>query len=131
MTNQNQTLESVLTTTLVDGKQAVGDAVNWALKQAPDLCEQYLRWEFAEAVVCFIFCAIGVALMAWVTRFLWVKEYDDREDGSLCRFVSSIVGAICVALLIVQMGLSTAQALKVSIAPKVYLVEFAAQLIKR
>lgn len=132
MTNE---LEQVLADTIKDSKMAVGEAVNWAITQAPDLCEQYLAYSFYSAtitlitvVVCAMLLIASVLLAFKHTSRL--EQYDDAKF--VIRILAVVVSVSLFVAVIVPIAISSVKDIvKIKLAPKVYLVEFASSLIKR
>jgi len=91
-------------------------------KELPDVIKQFLLWKFWEAL------AIGVfGLLVFLPISLWViyKDYRSWDVGAGIAFGSiSAVTALLVGFC------ALLEALKIHIAPKVYLLEWAATQVR-
>jgi hypothetical protein len=123
MTN---TLESVLTEAIVDGKKAVGNAVNWALEQAPDVCGQYLKFQFISSIVWALF-VLSLAIATGKTAHWAIFESSFNTEGRVILSIFSIAAFVIASIGFLDFALD---AIKIKVAPKVYLVEFASKLVK-
>lgn len=101
----------------------------FSLEQIPDVLNQLLIFKFAEAIVVIVFCTIFITLSyIWFTILVsQEKEYGMWSDS---KVIASIVGGFVSALSIVCIMLSIIDILKITLAPKLYLIEYAAHLIK-
>lgn len=132
----NTNLEQVLTETIVSSKKAVGEAVEWALKQAPDVCDQYLKFELISAIInaCFIMICLTLVVTAYCKLWQWFGKTMNRdseiEDRVVARSVAGFFAACAVFGLLCGLEVQVTKAVKIHVAPKVYLVEFATKLVK-
>lgn len=127
MTNS---LEQALATTIQESKEGIGKSVDWVIKQMPDICEQYLRFEMIKATMCTVtFCILICILLYAVYKGIkyGLENLPEYDRSILCLWSIALIPFtifICCAVdnfLIVT---------KIYIAPKVYLVEFASTLLK-
>lgn len=129
MTNE---LETKIVSWLETSAQAIGD---FASKEIPPFINEYLQWKFFEAcfnsLTPFIGLFVGVFLLRWGVKR--VKVGDTTCDESY-GFAGVIVGSIVVALstvVFIFCSLSDIKsAVQIKIAPKVYLMEKATEIIK-
>lgn len=146
--NQANEVLSQLLQRAVDGVDA---AVEFSQSQIPDVVEQLLMWKLMEGIlwgfVGFVIVVIGFKMWTGSAR-LAAKAYKAREDGEdwvwltpsvkVCtsmtydycvspapKFVAAFVSLVGLAFMSSFMG-----ALKIAIAPKLYLLEYAAGLVK-
>lgn len=115
---------------LINGAQKAGtEAFLFTKEQVPDVIQQLLRWKFAEALSVAAFCLALITLCFWVARWAWEaegKSYMD-EGHAFCFMLSLLTSLISIIFLWVN----ALTALQIYIAPKVYLLEYAATLIKK
>lgn len=124
MTNS---LEKILTDTIVESKQSIGKAVDWAMTQVPDICEQYLRIELIKSCATAIyFILAGIALYK-AGHYCFRQAKKTKEEG---LYVAGVFAFIFGALASIPFFAYAMNAATIYFAPKVYLVEFAAKLIK-
>lgn len=114
---------------LIEGATATKDFV---VEQAPDVIRQFLTWKFAEAAVWAAFGAIIMGLVIFGNTVVWkITSTEDWEREAFgWRFFTfgiSLVAFVPSVLCTIKNGLIM---LKISVAPKVFLLEYAASLIK-
>ncbi len=122
-------IESVLISTIQETKDGLGKGVEWALKQTPELCEQYLRYELVlHAVSALVLWGIGAVCLHLMHKFLkWFKA--ERTFDTTPEVIMMVFPAVAVGAVLIAAFCNTAAVLKIAIAPKVYLVEFASKII--
>lgn len=106
---------------IYDGaKKVTGQAIDIAMQQAPDIVNQLLMWKFAENATWFLFAILLIVLCIKST-----KKYWDESDGAIILATGSltIMGSVVFVLSLLEM-------IKIMIAPKIYLIEYAANLLK-
>lgn len=128
MTNK---LQDVLLDAVIETKQGVGKAVEWVMSQMPELCEQYLLIEMVKACSSAIILAAISAGLAWVC--LKIMMWAHRQKGGIGDHPETVmllfpflIACACAYFAYV----SAMTAATIYIAPKVYLVEFAAKLVR-
>lgn len=133
-------LEKVITKSL-DGMDA---AVNFLSVQIPDVIHQLLVWKMVYYSLMCVVAAILVALVIWYWRFYYKKVayYSAFSNSERPKnwFVDSegyvepgpIIVPVIVSLvtLLVSCMLSNLQWLMIWVAPKVWLIEYAASLAR-
>lgn len=100
---------------------------NFVLEQAPDVIRQLLMFNFAEAVILIAIILGSITLL----NFLVVKFF-----GVIMEFCEELIAIPVMLIIAANAGLFCALhhqlmiALKIGMAPKLYLIEYAARLIK-
>ena len=132
-------LEKALGSIIEKGVAGVEKGVSFLEAQLPDVIEQLLTWKMWELILWDIFILIGCAACIGGAvlsnkKHKAAKEavknkdrysyYDDWVIFGVSGF--AIIGMVLCAGFIAQ----TIQVLKIWIAPKIYLIEYAAELIK-
>ena len=135
MTNQ---LEKILLNALEKTQGAVGKAVDFAFEQAPLVVNELLRYKFIESIIYAASGLIGVLAGAWWLRKVyknWSRwnENDDSGGGAVIGCIGSaiaalIIGSVCLGVVVVPRAL---EAVKIGVAPRVYLIEYTADLVKK
>jgi len=116
-------LQTALLTILNGTISAASAAKDFLLAEVPDVLRQLLVWKAAEAGV---IALVLVAVLALIIVIWWKnREWCLEELGPLNLFPWSIAvgllsAAICNLLTVVQ----------ITLAPKIYLIEYAASLVK-
>lgn len=126
----NETLKQEAADALVQILRDAASVREFAIEQAPDVIQQLLTWKLLEAsataALCFVLCLLAIAGI----RFLWRRDWDDSMDRTFARVMSSVIGG-AMAMLLLAVSLDYAfQALQIAIAPKVWLLEYAADLVR-
>ena len=130
--NTNNATELLIEITR-DIKSNVSDAKGFVLEQAPDVIQQLLVYNFWSAIACI---AISIAILAAfykIGAFGWSK-FVNRDTGIWSNEeLWIIVPAVCMMfsmLLLVGIFTNVDTCLKIKLSPKVYVIEYAAKLIK-
>ena len=113
----------------LDTAEKVGE---FAVAQLPELVQQALNWYFASGLIQFV-AGIALAIFAIVGDvkfFKWAAKYD--EGGDMVFGVWGVLGMIPrIPAWVVVFNLVNFQWLKIWIAPKLWLVEFATKLVTK
>lgn len=141
MSKEISLLEQVLVDTIkkasevtgeaIDGVKGVtGKAIDFASAQIPDIIHQLLIWKAAEAVLYLVVSCLAIWLFFVLRkRFkVFIKGSFDEDMGWVFFYV--LGGAFLIVLPVLQIIASTLLILKIWLAPKLYLIEYAASLMK-
>jgi hypothetical protein len=117
---------------IINGAQKVGkEAFIFTKEQVPDVIQQLLMWKFAQSLTVIIFSLIvfefGRRVFFWASRAITKEKYGGEEY----HFLGGFFAVVVMGASIVVIFSSTQNALQIWIAPKVYLLEYAAQLISK
>lgn len=117
-------LETALVEILNEAAATATGAKEFVLAEAPEVVEQLLMWHATEALIFFslglALCAYGVAL---VQKGLKLEASEGFEDG-IPHFICGVpVGGFGVAFIGANLHW-----LQIWIAPKLYVLEYAARL---
>nr|WP_251120017.1 hypothetical protein [Escherichia coli] len=108
----------------------VDAAVSFSQSQIPDVVRQLLIWNFAASV---IFSILGVLLFAGAQFGAWkvFKHLRKRwRDDELWEHPEIIIIAVVYIVTFAPLGWLSLDWLKIWLAPKLYLIEYAASLMK-
>ena len=129
--NEN-VLKQAMASVLTGAMETAGQAKDFILEEMPIVIQQLLYWKFAEHLI----YAIMAVLMLIVSIGYWIwyirqsnKHWDDwSEDQVAGRLV---IGGVATAILTIS-ALNTINIkwLMIWVAPKIYLIEYAAELVK-
>lgn len=125
-------------------KEVLTDALklkDFAVEQLPDVVQQFLQWRFymhiVEATVpLLLFCiCIYLCIKAWQYGFEVVEGrygtssrlYNDEGKAIVPVVVTSVISFVMFLITLCSINIKWLQIL---VAPKVYLLEYAASLIK-
>ena len=129
MTNNEKVIEWI--------EQAASKISDFAVEHIPPFIHEYLTWKFWEAAV-YTCCYFVPIILMWVFYSVsikkiwnWSKEQSPKSDG-MSRLVPL---ALTVGLLVITLGMFPIQPImdmiQISLAPKVYILEQASQLVKQ
>lgn len=117
------------------GEQTLDKAVDTLEKEVPLVVGEYLQWKFWESAANLIILALFAIIYAGVLFFvIRRKNFEWFGDDPISFFgtVVSIVGGVILLITIPLVGIENAKTcLQISIAPKVYLIERASEILKR
>lgn len=120
-----KSLDNALATMINSSVQGAGDAISWAKYQIPDVIHQLLMWKAVESGIIFsVFVVLSL-----IGLYLSKKFIKWTIDGN-AEF--SPITALCVLILSTPIigVFNSLDWLKIWIAPKIYLIEYAANLMK-
>ena len=102
----------------------------FVIDQAPEVIEQLLVWNFTYSLFSFLSLVLGSLIIASVGGFFIRKVYlYDKGGGDYFLTASSAVVTVLLFLLTFLAAFSSLTWLKILIAPKLYLIEYAAKLV--
>lgn len=127
----NEQANKILADLLQKASNGIDAAVSFSQAQIPDVIHQLLMWNFAESI---IFSLTGVLLFLLaqyltfrIFKYLrkeWEGDYfSDHPEAILLSMAWLLINFIPITLLDLSW-------LKIWIAPKLYLIEYAAHLVK-
>lgn len=125
-TNLNQ----VIIETIEQSKAILGEGFDFLKKETPLLIQEFLRWKFWEHLIWGSLCLLtNIVLLYFAFKFSMRIESETKEANGGWLFLS----AICLIFLIpFTVGLfnNVLDALKITIAPRLYLLEYAIEAAK-
>jgi hypothetical protein len=110
--------------------------VDWLYTEVPEVVEQFLVWSFTESFIgflaCFFFIFVYPFIFFKVARHFYIKlEVNKEHDGSFFWIPACFIGVITILVTQLRSWHSiNLNWLKVWLAPKVYLLETFANVIK-
>lgn len=127
----NDTLESTANEALKGMIEASTNASNWVLSEIPEVLEQLLLWRLTESLA---FFSLGLIMFLTAVGAIMLMIAKLKRDGDewLCKEWTIVPTVIIVLLLILSpiVVLENLDWLQIWLAPKVYLIEYAAQMFK-
>lgn len=109
--------------------QSVSDVVEFGKQQIPDIINQLLMWKIAESGVWLAFGFVFlVAGMFFSNHYYSRLEENERGLGMCIRIIGSIISLLVGSIIIISNLLDV---LYIWLAPKVWLIEYGAQLVKK
>lgn len=134
-----KSLDNALATMINASVQGAGDAIAWAKYQIPDVIHQLLVWKAVESA---LWCALSFAVITLCVKLILnlkkkIAEIQTRNKGVRYCDKEVVDGYVLLAILPLAAGIASIAVfansfdwLEIWIAPKIYLLEYAAQLLK-
>jgi hypothetical protein len=118
-------LEEVLVKYIEKAAGSIEKGVEFALEQAPEIIEQLLRWEMVSSGLKMLSALVmfGILIKFNIWQFRYWSKQDDISDEAVANIFQ-------LPFIIIACTLFNLTWLKIWIAPKVWLIEYAASLVK-
>lgn len=145
MTNNipQEALNNILIDILKGAKEASGEiygasktgivkAVDFATEQAPLVVQEFLAWKSAEAI--FNIVIVSIALFFMYKLIQWgFKAAKSCEEPDGVMGVMSLGFGIILSIVLITKGLvgNAEQLIKIKVAPRVYIIEWMSNQIKK
>ena len=125
----NNNLQDALATIISKTVAGVDAASNFLGEQLPDVIHQLLMWKMVWAGFSFVICCAVIAVLYFGMRKLYAVI--EAEDGDhFATFMAGVI-AVITGVVFFFVALSELQTfLQIWIAPKVWLIEYTASLVK-
>ena len=129
----NTNLTQVIIETIEQSKAALGSGLELAKEQTPLVVNEFLVWSFWEhAITCFVILSFILALV-WPMVKWWrycIKQMiEDADEFPIIIFAVIPTFVICY---FAYCGFSNGlDAVKIKLAPRVYLIEYVAKTITK
>lgn len=126
------TLEQTANEALKQLIEASTTAAEWTAQQLPEVIEQLILWKMVESLLWF---TASITLMAVGLYILYkfikkCKEVDNFIDDEVLPIISVFVSVGIIISIVASIAMIDFDWLQIIIAPKLYLIEYAANLIK-
>jgi hypothetical protein len=127
----NKELESKLVEVISSISDSVGQVKDFTVEQLPDVAQQYILfgmiWETIALAIFLILSACSIKIVIWgIKKNRTALDYYDGDYG-FAAIISGGVGSIVFSVLLVA---QIQQVLLVFLAPKLYLIQGLANLVK-
>lgn len=126
----NEQAQKILTDLLQKASNGIDSAVSFSQAQIPDVIHQLLVWNFATSA---IFCILGFLLFVGAQFAAWkVFKYLRKEwqGDELWEHPEIMFLAMAYVSTFSPLCMLSLDWLKIWLAPKLYLIEYAASLVK-
>lgn len=121
----NEQLQLALASILNSSMDAVQAGVSFLQAELPDVMRQLLLWKMVISMIFFTLCIVCLVACIWaairIVRF-------GLEEG--CGAEAFAMFPAAAAMGLVWGSVSNLEWLQILIAPKIYLIEYAARLVK-
>lgn len=124
MSEQTDKIVSTLIQKAMDG---VDQAVDFSRAQLPDVIEQLMKWKMASYSLTILTCAVLMLVMFifFKKAYEWHEGYEKESAGFFGMLFSAFVFLASLVVLLATAG----HLIQLWMAPKVWLIEYAAQLV--
>ena len=127
-------VEQALTDILLSAVDTAAQAKNFILAELPDVVQQLLLWKQVESLIWFCLGILVLLFIVWWWRWMpkqtWA-HYGHDLSGSLNDDIIGPSFFLSLLLFFVGTGvaLSSLEWIQIWLAPKVYLIEYAASIL--
>lgn len=112
------------------GKTSVGQAVDFAMQQAPLVVQEFLSWKMGEAIINLIFFGIGTVIMLFCLVFLLKKAKKNIENDAIVPIFFGTAFTVAVLIMLFGTIKNNIQTIaKIKLAPRVYIIEYVTKKI--
>ncbi len=126
----NEELQAQLTGILGYIEESVKSAGGFAIEQAPEIVQQLLAWELAENIILStITVVVFIVSVVFIKKMFPLKKdrWGDVDFGAGLMLAGLIFTSV-ISFILSICGILAA--LQIIIAPKIYLIEYAARLMR-
>ena len=120
----NEQAQKILVDLLQKASNGIDSAVSFGQAQIPDVIQQLLMWNAVSSAGIQIICTLAISACIYLMRFAWNKV-DDADVVLEALAFTGIWSIACVVIIF-----NNFDWLKIWLAPKLYLIEYAASLVK-
>ena len=127
----NEQANKILADLLQKASNGIDAAVSFSQAQIPDVIHQLLMWNFAESII-FSLTGILLFLLVQYLTFRIFKYLRKEWEGDYFSDHPEVIVMFMLWLLVTLITLTLLDLswLKIWIAPKLYLIEYASHLVK-
>ena len=132
-TNLNQILVGMLSDARSAGKEIYGaskealkKSVDFVFEQSPEIVRQFLTWKFMEASIKCVAMFLMLITIWFIAWFIYrkLKKYEDDGFEWMPILIVTILTIMTAPLWYSQIIDNGLTAVKIKVAPKVYLIEY-------
>lgn len=120
----NEQAQKILVDLLKKATDGIDSAVAFSQAQIPDVVQQLLMWHAVSSAAIQVLCLLIIIFSITVIVITW----NTGDDADSVMLVTVIMGIITIVFLVVFFNYF--DWLKIWLAPKLYLIEYAASLVK-
>ena len=123
----NEQTDKIVASLIQKAMDGVDQAVDFSKAQLPDVIEQLMHWKLASYSFRIFTCALIIIAMLFVFRkaYQWHEGYEKEAAGFFGLVFSCVISLACFVVLLANVG----NLIQLWLAPKVWLIEYAAQLM--
>lgn len=122
-------MNNELNSKLLDILQSVEDLKDFTVEQAPDVAQQLVYYSIAMNVFYLLVCLVIICI-GYLATFKWtIQNVYPSGEWHWSKGVSAIVSTVASVGAVFSIVESVDNLLKLAIAPKLFILEYAAKLI--
>jgi len=134
-TNINEVVVDILTGVKVAGKEIYGASketvvslVSLIKEQSPELFNQFIAWKLYESILYFLLFSIPMGVFFYASYVLHKADKElSSTDAVIGKWIAMIVGFV---ILMFNLGINGMDIVKISCAPKIYMIEYIVKSMK-
>lgn len=130
----NTNLTQVIIETIEQSKTVLGEGFDFAKEQTPMVINEFLLWKFWEQAVWALLlagssiCTIKLLIKVW--RWAIAHDSNDKYPVVPACFLPAALSIVSVIILLIGLHCGL-QAAKIKIAPRVYLIEYISEAVRK
>lgn len=124
----NEQAQKILVDLLQKASNGIDSAVSFSQAQIPDVIQQLLMWHVVSSAAIQVACVLGIIILCWLAVKVARVMSKNIDDIDFMMVIHCAIAVIIIILLIVICF--HFDWLKIWLAPKLYLIEYAASLVK-
>ncbi|MFP2504623.1 hypothetical protein [Buttiauxella gaviniae] len=123
----NEQTDKIVASLIQKAMDGVDQAVDFSKAQLPDVIEQLMHWKLASYSFRIFTCALLMIAMCFAFRksYQWHEGVEKESTGFFGMLFSFAIFMMCLVVLLGNVG----NLIQLWLAPKVWLIEYAAQLM--
>jgi len=115
-------LDSTLAKVVEKGILLAEKSGQFALEQAPELLQEFYRWEITKSIFVIVMCGLGILfLYPKVSGSLKIIKNDEGDISDVFLFAAGVCALFTSAIFIVSQSYNL---IFILTAPKLYLIEY-------
>lgn len=126
----NEQAQKILVDLLQKASNGIDSAVSFSQAQIPDVVHQLLVWNFALSILLTILGMISFCATQYVSWRIFKKLKKEWAGDELFEHPEAMIIGVIYMLTFSPLAWVSLDWLKIWLAPKLYLIEYAASLVK-
>jgi hypothetical protein len=145
ITNLNQVVIEVLQSGRAAGseiyaasKEAIIQSVDFVKSQAPEVFREFILWHLGTAILWFLIVGCSSIFLLFASHVANRRSKDpslpDQHDTFVCKndftLIKWVLRTVAFVVLMANLGINGTQIVKISVAPRIYLIEYVVNTIQ-
>lgn len=129
--SMNKRIEQTLQSALIDLIETATTAKDFIIAETPDVVNQLLIWEATKSGLSMTFSILFIVVffIAW-KKIIQIEKGIEENNSSFMYAFYGFGGIISIIYIPITINMVSLDWLKILIAPKLYIIEYAAELTK-